>query len=256
MASRSIIGFVGFAACLAACFDLSTLTSGTHKPPVEGPMPDLAGGVGGVAPDASDLAIPPLDDLAPPPPPPDLALPIIHDLSGACALASDEGKVCDPTTNPCKTAGVCHNYVCQPQGNAGAGKVCDPASNACHTDGTCDGNGHCGGQGTRPESFNWNPSNFHARCCGGNPTTVDTAQNCGACGINCNGGACENLHGELYCTCNSNAQCWSKCCSIAYGTPWTCAAGDCNTNQMISCPGGATNSDNPNPGGGPYYCHY
>jgi hypothetical protein len=236
--------------CAAGCFDLASLTDGTR--PHGSGNPDLATAT------TNDLAVMRgADDLAVPidlEEPPDLAKPIVHDLAGACALPSDEGKVCDPATSPCKTDGLCHNYVCQPQGNANSGTVCKKASNACHTDGLCDGNGACGPEGTRKDGYNYDGGNSLARCCGGNPTTVNTAQNCGACGIDCNGGSCETAHGgHLYCTCSSNAQCWSKCCSTYYGNPWVCAAGNCNTNQMISCPGNATNSDNPS---GPFYCHY
>jgi hypothetical protein len=112
--------------------------------------------------------------------------------------------------------------------------------------------GKCGAQGTRPDGYGYDSDPIH-RCCGGKPVSVNTAQNCGVCGINCNGGQCLLRLGQLYCTCTSNTQCWSQCCSIAYGTPNICAAGNCATNQPIPCPGNGINTDNPN---GPYYCHY
>jgi hypothetical protein len=257
LAARSIcIGgsIFGFALCLAGCFDLSALTSGT-RPPAQN-SPDFSTTPTG-SPAPPDLATT-SDDLSVPL---DLEPPIVRDLSGACALPSDEDKICDPTTNPCKTPGLCKAGVCQPQGNANAGVVCNKASDACHTDGTCNGSGSCGAQGTRAEKYNWDTNNALARCCGGHPTTVDTAENCGACGINCNGGSCVTAHGgHLYCTCGSNNQCLLRapgattgCCSTYYGNPWVCAAGNCVTNQMIQCPGGATNSTDAN---GPFYCHY
>jgi hypothetical protein len=187
-----------------------------------------------------------VDDLSPPP---DLEAPDL--LSGPCIGVAD-GTVCAPTTNACKNAGKCAGGVCGSITNKASGTVCAPKSNACHTDGTCDGKGTCGAQGVRADGYSYDGVALD-RCCGGNPVKVNTAQNCGACGINCNGASCLLTRGEYYCGCSSNAQCWSKCCSIAYGTPYMCAAGNCATNQPIPCPGNATNTDNPN---GPYYCHY
>ncbi len=192
------------------------------------------------------------DDLGAPPdllPPADLETPDL--LSGPCIGVAD-GTICAPTTSICKNPGRCSGGVCGAVTDKPAGTVCAPRSNACHTDGTCDGNGTCGAQGVRPNGYSYDGV-YLDRCCGGNPVKIDTAQNCGACGIDCNGAACLNTRGEYYCGCSSNAQCWSKCCSTFYGTPYMCAAGNCATNQPIPCPGNATNSDNPN---GPYYCHY
>lgn len=209
------------------------------------------------------------DDLTPGP-----------DLAGFCATAADgtacgsadscndaptcaagvcvqhpkpDGTVCASTTNVCKISGTCRSGVCGAIANKPAGTVCNPKSNPCHTDGTCDGNGTCGAQGVQPTGYQYDATYQH-RCCGGNPTDVFTdVHNCGVCGIDCNGGSCAALHNAHYCTCTSNAQCWSNCCSIAYGTPYTCAAGNCSTNLMIPCPGNGINSNNSN---GPYYCHY
>lgn len=199
---------------------------------------------GAIAPDGGDdLAAP---DLLPPA---DLETPDL--LSGPCIGVAD-GTVCAATTNPCKSPGRCSGGACGAVTDKPAGTVCAPKSNACHTDGTCDGKGACGPQGVRPNGYNYDGV-FLDRCCGGNPVRVDTAQNCGACGITCNGASCLLTRGEYYCGCSSNAQCWSKCCSTAYGQPYMCAAGNCATNQPIPCPGNATNTNNPN---GPYYCHY
>lgn len=165
-----------------------------------------------------------------------------------------DGTVCDATRDACKSSGTCHAGVCGPIGNQPAGTVCSPKSNACHTDGVCDGKGECGSQGVRPDGYNWNPSVPLDRCCGGSPVAVNTTSNCGACGIDCNGGSCvAGASGYLYCTCTSNTQCWSKCCSVAYGTPLLCAAGNCATNQPIACPGNASNT---RPANDPYACHY
>ncbi len=182
-------------------------------------------------------------------PPRDLEAPDL--LSGPCIGIAD-GTVCAPTTSSCKNPGRCTGGVCGAITDKPAGTVCAPKSNACHTDGTCDGRGNCGPQGVHPDGYSYDGV-YLDRCCGGNPTRIDTAQNCGACGLNCNGASCLNTRGEYYCGCSSNAQCWSKCCSTYYGQPWMCAAGNCATNQPIPCPGNAINSNNPN---GPYYCHY
>jgi hypothetical protein len=164
-----------------------------------------------------------------------------------------DGIVCAPTANVCQNAGKCSAGVCGAITDKVLGTVCSPKVNACHTDGVCNGKGTCGAQGVHPDGYNYNGV-FLDRCCGGNPVSVNTAQNCGACGINCNGGSCVSAHGgPLYCTCASNAMCWSNCCSTFFGAPYVCAAGNCSTNQMIPCPGNAINSNNPN---GPYYCHY
>jgi hypothetical protein len=197
--------------------------------------------VGGPGPDGGAP-----DDLLPPP---DLEAPDL--LSGPCIGVAD-GTVCAPTTNVCKNPGRCAGGVCGAITDKAAGTVCAPKSNACHTDGTCDGKGACGAQGVRPDGYNYDGV-FLDRCCGGAPVKVNTAQNCGACGINCNGASCLLTRGQYYCGCSSNTQCWSKCCSTAYGTPYMCAAGNCATNMAIPCPGNAINTNNPD---GPFYCHY
>ena len=224
----------------------------------------------GIDPTSSDdmMSMAP-DDLTPGP-----------DLAGFCATAADgttcgsadscndaptcaggvcvqhpkaDGTVCAPTTNVCKSAGTCKSGVCGAITNKAAGVVCNPKSNACHTDGTCDGNGTCGAQGVRPTGYQYD-GNYQDRCCSGTPTNIFTdVHNCSVCGLDCNGGSCLAIHGQHYCSCTSNAQCWSKCCSIAYGTPDVCAAGNCATNQPIPCPGNGIESNNSI---GPYYCHY
>jgi hypothetical protein len=101
-----------------------------------------------------------------------------------------DGTECAPTTNPCKEPGRCDAGVCGPITDKPSGTVCSPKVDACHTDGLCNATGTCGAQGVRPDGYRWG-GNFVDRCCGGRPVQVNTASNCGACGINCNGGACQ-----------------------------------------------------------------
>jgi hypothetical protein len=176
-------------------------------------------------------------------------------VAGACvAHPKANGTVCALAPNNCKNDGICTGGVCGAITNKPAGTVCSPKSNVCHTDGTCNGSGVCGPQGTHPTGYSYDGVYNH-RCCGGNPTDISTdVHNCGVCGLGClNGNSCLNAHGEIYCGCAANSECWSTCCSTAFGNPWVCAAGNCQTNQPIPCPGNGTNGYNPN---GPYFCHY
>jgi hypothetical protein len=70
-----------------------------------------------------------------------------------------------------------------------------------------------------------------ARCCAGVAVHASTDRDCGACGIACNaadGESCQELGGHWFCRgCQSNAGCWSKCCSISF-SPYSCAASDCS----------------------------
>jgi hypothetical protein len=128
------------------------------------------------------------------------------------------------------------------------------AADPCHTDAVCGLNGVCGKPGLRPDGYGYDPNDPLRRCCGGLGVSVNTAQNCGACGISCGGQACLYTHGpHYYCACVNNSDCWSGCCSTAYNLPNVCAAGNCATNQPIACPGNAISSDDDL---GPYYCHY
>jgi hypothetical protein len=111
-----------------------------------------------------------------------------------------------------------------------------------------DGGGACGPDGTLVD-----PSQPLVRCCQGKPTRVDTPDNCGACGLRCNGRDCLATHGDhYYCGCWSDDDCWSGCCTAAYGVPWVCSA--THAGQPIACPGNATHSDGAPDG--PPYCHY
>lgn len=171
---------------------------------------------------------------------------------GAVSIAPD-GTVCAATNDPCQTPGTCSGGACSPIAAAPDGTVCDPAATPCRTDGTCKA-GQCGPQGTRPDGYNYDLKSYVARCCSGAATTIDTNANCGACGTPCgNGSSCILRQGEYYCSCNSNASCWSGCCSTFYGAPDVCAASDC-TGACIPCRGGAScvNGGNTQPN----YCKY
>jgi hypothetical protein len=136
----------------------------------------------------------------------------------------------------------------------GAGCGCPTAADPCHTDPVCQPDGTCTASKPRTDGFGYDPNDPLKRCCNGKPVSVNTSENCGACGISCGSQQCLYAHGpHYYCACSSNDQCWSGCCSTAYGLPNVCAAGNCATNQPISCPGNATIDDD---AAGPYYCHY
>lgn len=106
----------------------------------------------------------------------------------------------------------------------------------------------------RPDGYGYDPSDPLKRCCDGKPVSVNTSENCGACGIHCGSRPCLYTHGpHYYCACSQNGDCWSGCCSTAYGLPNVCAAGNCATNQPIACPGNAVLDDD---AAGPYFCHY
>jgi hypothetical protein len=166
-----------------------------------------------------------------------------------------DGTVCAPTSDPCKAPGVCKDDVCGPIGNAADGTKCGTASDACHTDRTCKA-GACQPQGSRPEGYNYDAGNYLARCCGGVPTSINTANNCGACGLKCASGSCINTGAknqqQWWCKCVANSECWSGCC--ANGSPPVCSPSTCgSTARCTSCPGGATCTADQDPH---YWCHY
>jgi hypothetical protein len=144
-----------------------------------------------------------------------------EDAGSACG---PDGTICAPTSDPCQLPGRCLHGLCTPITDAPDGTAYDPAQPL-------------------------------ARCCQGKPSRIDSPDNCGACGISCNGHDCLNVHGgHYYCGCWVHADCWSGCCSAAYGAPWVCAAQSCETGQPLACPGNAINTDgHPD---GPSYCHY
>jgi hypothetical protein len=171
------------------------------------------------------------------------------DTSSACA----EGAVCMPTTDPCKVAGKCQGGVCQPITDAADGTKCGTASDPCRTDPVCSA-GTCGAEGTRPTGFNYDPGNYLARCCNGVPTTINTPDNCGACGISCGGRGCVNTGAtnpeQWWCSCTASSLCWSGCCATGnVCSPSTCG----EPAHCITCPGGSSCTESQNPH---YWCHY
>src|SRR5262249_45609520 len=147
------------------------------------------------------------------------------------------------SANGCK-AGICLLGICSPPANLPANTVCSPKADACHTDGVCDGNGNCGAQGVRTDGFNYAPGYLN-RCCNGAPTQINTARNCGACGISCAGGqSCTNAGAinqeQWWCTCIGSNGCWSGCCATST-SPNVCSPSSCNVPaKCINCPGNAS----------------
>ena len=82
-------------------------------------------------------------------------------------------------------AGVCGAIT-----NAPDATKCGDASNACHTNRLCKA-GACQAEGTHPDGYNYDSGNYLARCCGGAPTSINTPNNCGACGLKCASGRCD-----------------------------------------------------------------
>jgi hypothetical protein len=181
------------------------------------------------------------------------AMPADGEATNACG---PDGMVCMPTTDPCKKPGKCNAGVCEAITNAADGTKCGTASDACHTDPVCKA-GQCQAQGAHPEGYNYDSSNYLARCCGGKPTSINSASNCGACGISCGAGRqCVNTGAtnsqQWWCTCIADSECWSGCC--ANGTPSVCSPSTCgNPALCITCPGAATCTADQNPH---YWCHY
>jgi hypothetical protein len=176
-------------------------------------------------------------------------------LIDVAAKCGPDGTVCAPTTDPCKTAGVCKNDVCGPVGNATDGTKCGTATNACHTDPVCNA-GSCQAQGSRPDGYNYEAGNYLARCCGGAPTSINSPNNCGACGIKCASGRCIDTGAkneqQWWCSCSASSECWSGCC--ADGSPSVCSPSSCgSTAKCIACPGNATCTPSQTPH---YWCHY
>jgi hypothetical protein len=166
-----------------------------------------------------------------------------------------DGTVCAPTTDPCKTPGVCKDDVCGPIGDAADGTKCGAASDACHTDPTCK-TGKCQAQGTHPDGYNYDSGNYLARCCGGAPTSLNSPGNCGACGIKCASGRCINTGStngqQWWCSCTASSECWSGCC--ADGSPSVCSPSSCGSPaKCITCPGNASCNASQTPH---YWCHY
>lgn len=169
--------------------------------------------------------------------------------------ACTEGAVCMPTTDPCKQPGRCSGGVCGAITDAPDGTVCGTASNACRTDPVCK-KGVCQAEGTRADGYNYDSSKYLARCCGGTPTSINSPNDCGACGIRCASGRCINTGSkneqQWWCACSASSECWSGCC--ADGSPPVCSPSSCGSPaKCLTCPGGASCTQEQNPH---YWCHY
>lgn len=116
------------------------------------------------------------------------------------------------------------------------------------------------------EGANWDAADRTARCCGGNPVFVITADACGACGMRCGTGqSCQLKADHYYCVgCASGGPADDKacdasthCCSTQFEGLGLCAASTCVTgsatcNQIV-CPPGATCLKPP---GASFVCSY
>lgn len=165
--------------------------------------------------------------------------------TGPCAGKAD-GDVCDPTTAVCKVSGVCVAGSCKPQTNKPDGSICDDPKNPCQQPGVCAA-GACGAPKARADNYGYDPANEFALCCGGQPTKVTSATNCGACGIGCNASNGESCQARTnagqtnyYCAgCVASAACWSGCCSTSFPASMNvCAASDCKGGCTSKCPAG------------------
>jgi len=166
-----------------------------------------------------------------------------------------DGAECAPTTDLCKLPGRCAAGVCGPITDAPDDTKCASASNACHTDRLCKA-GVCQADTTHPDGYNYDTGNYLARCCGGTPTSINTPNNCGACGLRCASGRCINTGAtnsqQWWCACSASSECWSNCC--ADGSPPVCSPSSCgSTARCITCPGGASCTASQTPH---YWCHY
>jgi hypothetical protein len=174
------------------------------------------------------------------------------DLASSCG---PDGTECRPTSDRCKVSGKCRAGVCGAITNAADETPCGTASNACYTQPVCKA-GQCQAQQARPDGYNYDTGNYLARCCGGSPSSINTANNCGACGIKCGDGKCVNTGSknsqQWWCTCTASSSCWSGCC---VGTsPGLCSPSTCyDAAKCITCPGGASCQASQEPH---YWCHY
>lgn len=158
----------------------------------------------------------------------------------ACTNQPD-GTVCQKSPDLCHTDGVCNAGSCDAPLPKADGTSCKQAPDLCHADGVCK-LAVCQAPTPQPQGYQWKPNDEFARCCNGQAITTNTDQNCGVCGIKCNasnGESCQGLGGRWFCRgCNTNAGCWSKCCSLSFSPP-SCAASDCVGNcKDTYCPGG------------------
>jgi hypothetical protein len=178
-----------------------------------------------------------------------------------------DGTLCGSAPDACHGAPTCTGGSCLPNTKPD-GTVCAPAGDACHLSGTCTG-GTCGAVTAEPDGYNYDTSNYDARCCSGTPTDVSSDDNnCGSCGVFCDptdGQSCTLITDftalystvpAYYCAgCHASANCWSGCCSTSGGSPYVCSASDCYGN-CIACPDGSASCwDGVDPSQ-PHYCAY
>jgi hypothetical protein len=161
-------------------------------------------------------------------------------LCGGLTTKAD-GTVCAAAPDTCHVAGTCTSGTCGAVTEKADGTVCAAAPNACHVAGTC-ASGACSAVTTRADGYNWQAGNDVARCCAGDPISVTSATDCGACGIRCNAGngeSCQEVGGHWFCAgCEASSACWSHCCSESF-SPYSCAASDCAGNCSATyCPSG------------------
>ena len=130
--------------------------------------------------------------------------------AGLCATNPD-GTICGP-------GDICHEQVCQggvcEMVSVPDGVECESAPNVCWEPGRCEA-GVCGSPKALADGTNWDQADTWRRCCGGEPLRMDTNENCGVCGIQCNTGdgqSCKAnvVNGLYYCEgCFASAACWS-----------------------------------------------
>jgi hypothetical protein len=103
----------------------------------------------------------------------------------------------------------------------------------------------------KPDGFAYDASDPAARCCGGDEVRVDSASNCGGCGIQCGKGfKCGSpVAGQWGCECSTNP----GCVAAGYGPGATCYTLNGHSFCNCQCPDGAESCTGVCRGGGT--CH-
>jgi hypothetical protein len=113
----------------------------------------------------------------------------------------------------------------------------------------------------QPDGFQPDGATATQRCCGERLVRVNTATNCGACGIICpQGKTCGQVRvGKWGCHCSTNA----SCATAGYGAGSTCFTNGAGSYCNCQCPNGATTCKDVCKGGatcydisGQNYCSY